>query len=76
MAELGIPTDRSHMHEFVSKERQKYGNRYLAEKREKASDSGSHEVDLVLARAEFKINNDGAKEDLFNKIDELLLRIM
>ena len=47
----------------------------IEEERERAHDSGSHEVDLVMAQADFKIINDATKEDLFGKIDKVLSQI-
>ncbi len=143
MIKLGIPTDRSHLHEFVAGMRQKYGNGYLSdetikrikgdtvisgirnleevkifreklvsnfkliaveapqevryrwarergrigddislekfkkeEDQEKANDSGSHEVDLVIGQADFKIVNETTKEDLFANVDKILLQIV
>ncbi len=139
MQKLGIPIDRSHIHEFVNEMRKERGNGYLAEEmikkikgnavvsgirnseeirifrekfgnafkliavqtpiearyvrakergrigdaisferfkteeeKEKAAESGSHEVDNVMALADVIMNNDGSKEDLFQKIDTLV----
>lgn len=139
MQKLGIPIDRSHIHEFVNEMRKKRGNGYLAEEtikkikgntvvsgirnseeirifrenlgnafklivvqtpiaaryvrakergrigdaisferfkaeeeKEKAAESGSHEVDKVMALADITMSNDGSKEYLFQKIDALV----
>ncbi|MBI3638667.1 AAA family ATPase [Candidatus Wolfebacteria bacterium] len=41
------------------------------EDKERANDSGSHEVDLVIEMADFKIINDGSKEELFKALDKI-----
>ncbi len=139
MQKLEIPTDRSHLHEFVTEMRKRRGNGYLSEEtikringntvisgirnseevrvfreelgdnfkiiavetpieiryqrakergrigdnisfdqfsreeeREKAAESGSHEVNLVIATADTIIENNGTPEDLFQKVDKFL----
>ncbi len=42
---------------------------------EKGHHSGSHEVDKVIQMADFTIINNGTKEDLFKKIDDILLEL-
>ncbi len=39
---------------------------------ERAEDSGSHEVDKVMAEADLKIENHGTKQELFAELDKLL----
>ena len=139
MIELGIPTDRSHIQEYVKEMRKKYGNGYPSEEtinrikgdtvisgvrnseevrifREKlgkdfklvaveaplevryswakergrigddvsferfkteeevdrSSDSGSHEVDLIINQSDFKIINNAGKKELFNEVDKII----
>ncbi len=139
MKKLGIPTDRTHMHEFVKAERAKYGNSYPADEviealdrdtvvvgfrnteevkrftselgadffliavetplilryerakqrnrhgddvslerfkeeelRERANDTGSHEVDRVMAVADATIVNDGTMKQFFEAIDRAI----
>jgi len=42
------------------------------EDRERGDESGTHEMDKVIAAADMVIENDGKKERLFMKLDELL----
>ncbi len=42
------------------------------EERERNHESGSHEVDRVINISEIKISNDGTKEELYKKVDELI----
>lgn len=42
------------------------------EEHERLADSGSHEVDKVIELADAILENSGTKEELFQKIDELL----
>ncbi len=42
---------------------------------EKGHHSGSHEVDKVIESADYTLFNDGTKEDLFKKIDDILLKL-
>lgn len=139
MKKLGIPTDRSHIHEFVKEMRVQRGNGYLAEEiiknikgntvisgirnrgeldafkkkfdnnfklitvqtpieirykraknrngirdnisfdqfkaeeeKEKNTESGSHEVDLVIKEADAVIENGETPETLFLKIDKFI----
>jgi len=44
------------------------------EERERLEDSGSHEVDKVIAEAHAVLDNSGTKEELFEKIEELLAK--
>ena len=39
---------------------------------ERKSQSGSHEVDLVIAMADTVLQNNGSMEDLFKKVDSLV----
>ena len=142
MTKLGIPTDRSSIHNYVTEMREKYGNGYLCqetikrikgntvlsglrnleelkifkeklgesfklisvessietryvrakergrigdnisferfkieEEEEKNSHSGKFGVDLLIKQADFNITNDGTKEELFKKVDVLLLAL-
>jgi dephospho-CoA kinase len=135
MVERGLPTDRTHMYDFVAEQRRLYGNDYLSretikaitgntvvtgfrnreeivvfrdhfgdnffliavdapiemryerarmrmrtsdkisfeqfkaeEDRERASSSGSHEVDHVMGMARVLIMNDGSRDELIEKI--------
>src|SRR5665213_1088816 len=43
-----------------------------AEELERAHESGSHNLDEVIAMADITIVNDGTKEDLFRKVDEII----
>lgn len=45
------------------------------EERERASVSGSHQVDAVIALADVVLVNDGTIEDLHRKVDEFLTRL-
>lgn len=139
MAKLGLPIDRSSIHDFVVEKRKERGNGYLSEEtikrvtgdtvisgvrntdevrilkeafgknfkliavetpieirferakergrigddvsfdkfkeeeeKEKAQESGSHEVDLVIKKADIIIQNDGSIEELFKKIDDFI----
>ncbi len=47
----------------------------IEEQQERATDSGSHEVDAVVAIADVTIQNDGTLEELHEKVDEVLARI-
>ena len=44
------------------------------EREERAADSGSHEVDKVMAIADILIINDNTKEDLFHNLDILFFK--
>lgn len=46
----------------------------LEDERERAAQSGSHEVDLVIKAANTILANDGTMEDLFRKVDEFIKR--
>lgn len=46
------------------------------ENQERVSPSGSHEVDKVIALADYHIQNTGTQEELFQKIDAVLAQIM
>ena len=43
---------------------------------ERAGNSGSHELDNVIKAANYTILNNGSKEELFGKIDDLLKKII
>jgi dephospho-CoA kinase len=45
------------------------------EEKERNDPSGAHEVDKVIELADFSIENNSTKEELFRKVDDLLLKL-
>lgn len=45
------------------------------QEKERSSSSGVHEIDKVIEMADYTIENDGTKEDLYKKVDELILKL-